>query len=1171
MVILCQHLYDLNHELSISPSDGHCLIHSFVTSWNSRFPHHKTCTAADVLLAAVSEWEACTDIYEPHIDDTETPISIQWDRYINQKIYDQPVCDIFPHILANAFKLDLCILDEKSDGICDIIHVTSKYEPVSATPLYLHRVGDSHYNGVTEVKSIQPRLTYSRDDLLKFNQPGNITRNVRKCLFRNNIWDSSHKNHVHTTADSGVNVRRKSPVSCLKGEILNPWSACNKPLLIREHILDENRDFLGLVETYQINDAVKQALLPPDYDLAYNPRSLGKKSKGGGVALIYRKSIIKCSIVKKYNFASFEGLHTKLTLPHTILNVVVIYAPSPKTSQSASDNFIAEFSPVLFDDLCDLTNLLVLGDFNYHFQDKNCKFAKEFAGILKSCNLVQHIRTATHIKGNTLDLVITRADELLPSRIKTSHDVSPDHFGVLFEINVEKPETKPTPTSWRDWKSFDADSFSAGLLSSEISSVLESSSVHDAVDKYDLILGQLLDKHVPLKTRSHGNIRQHNASWYNDSIRESKRTRRQYERRWRKSKLESHREDYRSQCNIVNAELENARSSYYHDQLEGAKSQKEVYKVANDLIFGAKSNTLPTANSIPELVERFSEYFSTKIQTLRSDLDKHVNHNATSNFTPGVKHLLTEFTPVSEDYIKKHIKKCASKSCDLDPIPTWLLKLCLNELSPYITHIVNLSLTTSEVSPNLKLALIAPLIKKALLDPEILKNFRPVSNLSFISKLIERVVAEQLNDHLRLNGLLEKFQSAYKKFHSTETALLRVQNDLLIALDSDGGVVLMLLDLSAAFDTIDHSILLRRLYTLGIRGPALQWFKSYLSNRKQAVYLNKTKSSLRDLPYGVPQGSVLGPILFTLYTLPLGQIATKYGLKYHIYADDTQLYISFKPQDPTSLAGEIENIQSCFLEIKQWMTDNLLKLNGDKTELLISINKHKRQASPLQTVNLDGEVIELSSTIRNLGAHFNIPLDHSDFINVKCKAAHYSLRNISRVRSTLTRKACETLINAYVTSKMDYCNCLLYGVPSYAMERLQKVQNYAARVITKTPKYDHITPVLADLHWLPVKYRIEYKILLYVYKALHEEAPDYISELLVPYIPPRSLRSGDMPQGHRLIPPAVIPNYNCYGDRAFQNAAPILWNSLDQSVKDAPSSSAFKSRLKTYLFDLAYF
>lgn len=961
-------------------------------------------------------------------------------------------------------------------------------------------------------------------------------------------------------------------MSQLKGGLLNPWSACNKPLLIRDHIIDEGRDFLALVETYQINDTVKQELLPPGYDLAYNPRSLGVKSKGGGVALIYRKSVIKCSVVKNYNFKSFEGFHTRFTLPHTTLNVVVIYAPEPKTSSSASNNFISEFSPVLFDELCDLTNLLILGDFNYHFQDKSCKFAQDFAGILKSCNLVQHIRTATHIKGNTLDLVITRNEEIIPSRIKTSHDISPDHFGVLFELNVEKREAKVSSASRRDWKSFDSDRFNTDLSSSQISTVLECTSVSDAVDKYDLILGELLDKHAsPKACKSNHTCRQHNAPWYNESIRESKRIRRQYERRWRKSRLESHREEFRAQCTVVNAQLHAARRDFYHGQLEDAKSQKDVFKVANDLIFGGKANTLPTAESIPELVERFSDYFSAKIQKLRDDLDEKVNANSSDNFSPEVKHLFTEFSPVSEDDIKRHIRKCASKSCDLDPIPTWLLKLCLNELAPCITHIVNLSLTTSEVSSNLKLALIVPLIKKLLLDPEVLKNFRPVSNLSFISKLVERVVAEQLNTHLTLNTLLEKFQSAYKQYHSTETALLRVQNDLLMALDSDGGTILMLLDLSAAFDTIDHNILLRRLYALGVRGPALEWFRSYLSGRQQAVYLNGTKSQLRDLPYGVPQGSVLGPILFTLYTLPLGAIASKYGLKIHIYADDTQLFISFNPHDATSLDMEILNLQNCFKEIKQWMTDNLLKLNSDKTELLVSINKHLRQPVPIKTVDIDGEPIKLSSSIRNLGAYFNIPLDHTDFIVTKCQSANYALRNISRVRTSLTREACETLVNAYVTSKLDYCNCLLYGVPAYVMERLQKVQNYAARVVTMTPKYEHITPVRADLHWLPIQHRVEYKVLLYTYKSLHGEAPEYLSELLTPYVPPRALRSGEKPHGTRLVPPPGKTNYVYYGDRSFQTAAPCLWNKLDQTVKDSPSTETFKKRLKTFLFKKAYF
>ena len=231
----------------------------------------------------------------------------------------------------------------------------------------------------------------------------------------------------------------------------------------------------------------------------------------------------------------------------------------------------------------------------------------------------------------------------------------------------------------------------------------------------------------------------------------------------------------------------------------------------------------------------------------------------------------------------------------------------------------------------MKIALITPLLKKILLDPETLKNFRPVSNLSYISKLIERVVAERLNYHLTSNNLHEVLQSAYEKFHSTETALLKVQNDLLMSIDADGGAILVLLDLSAAFDTIDHSVLLNRLSDLGIHGAVLSWFKSYLTGRRQSVKIKGQRSSERDLPFGVPQGSVLGPILFTIYTIPLGNIARSHGLLYHLYADDNQLYLSFRPLDPASLKCSLDSVLKCVDEIKEWLSANFLKFNGDKT------------------------------------------------------------------------------------------------------------------------------------------------------------------------------------------------------------------------------------------------
>ena len=231
-------------------------------------------------------------------------------------------------------------------------------------------------------------------------------------------------------------------------------------------------------------------------------------------------------------------------------------------------------------------------------------------------------------------------------------------------------------------------------------------------------------------------------------------------------------------------------------------------------------------------------------------------------------------------------------------------------------------------------AFLTPLIRKIILDCEIFKNYRPVSNLSFISKLVARVVCVQ--EHLKTNNLYEIFQSAYRHLHSTETALLRVQNDLLQAVDNEGGAILVLLDLSAAFDTIDHQKLLNLSnQSFGIRGVALKWFESYLKDRTQTVQIGSCTSTPVTLKYGVPQGSVLGPILFTMYTTPLGNIIRKHGLNFHLYADDTQLYISFQPGVSVSKETAISCLEACIKDIQIWMTNNLLKLNDDKTELIV--------------------------------------------------------------------------------------------------------------------------------------------------------------------------------------------------------------------------------------------
>ena len=562
-----------------------------------------------------------------------------------------------------------------------------------------------------------------------------------------------------------------------------------------------------------------------------------------------------------------------------------------------------------------------------------------------------------------------------------------------------------------------------------------------------------------------------------------------------------------------------------------------------------------------------ADFFSEKIRIIHDGLAN--IQDASFPLDPDVQfpndaNCLNDFSPLSEEEVRKIIIQSATKSCCLDPVPTQLVKDCLDVLLPIITRIINKSFETCTVPKSFKVAAVTPILKKANLIAEILKNFRPISNLPFLSKVLEKAASKQLLHHKDTKNLREKNQSAYRKYHSTETALVRIQHDLLQALDKKHCVFMIMLDLSAAFDTVNHRKLLDRLYTsYGIRGSVHEWISSYLTGRRQFVTIKGERSQEHIKTCDVPQGSILGPNFYEDYTAgPLGHIFRKHGVQFHIYADDTQAYVSFAEDDE---AAALIRLEACLSEVRQWMAANWLKLNDTKTEFIAFGSQGRLKTLKTDCVTIGEEHVTLTDSVKSIGAVLDSTMKGEKQISAICKSAWFHLFQISKVKQYLTEKQLQVVVHAYVTGRLDQNNSLLVGLPKTSLRRLQMVQNASARMIRGIRKRDHITPILMQLHWLPIQQRILFKVLLLVYKSVNGKGPDYLKELLVPYIPSRSLRSGS----HLLL---QEPDYHYVETRkrAFGYIGPREWNLLPIHIRSCDSIDCFKRALKTYLFDIAY-
>ena len=371
--------------------------------------------------------------------------------------------------------------------------------------------------------------------------------------------------------------------------------------------------------------------------------------------------------------------------------------------------------------------------------------------------------------------------------------------------------------------------------------------------------------------------------------------------------------------------IKQAKKEYFHDVFgEIRDDYKEVFRVAKKLLFNEKQSPFPEAPDDKILGNLFNDFFIGKIEKIHLELEscpKIPEYIESSNQTNSY---FENFAVLTEMDVRKLVNKSATKSCELDPISTHFLKQHLDVLIPLVTKIVNISLQTGQFPNTLKSAIVRPLLKKAGMGITF-KNFHPVSNLSYLGKIIEGAACNQIMDQAVASGKFEKFQSAYRTKHSTETALLRVREEILKCMDKGEIVCLLLLDLSATFDTIDKTVLLNHVkYRFGYGGKVLDWISSYLTGRSQKVAINDSFSSEQGLNYGVPQGSLCSPLLFLLYMSPLGDLCRESGVEFQGYADDTQNWLSFIPGQVGSCEYCYQTLQQCVQKVKSWMSTNFL-------------------------------------------------------------------------------------------------------------------------------------------------------------------------------------------------------------------------------------------------------
>jgi len=902
-------------------------------------------------------------------------------------------------------------------------------------------------------------------------------------------------------------------------------------------------DIVTMSETWlKDNPHLLQYVTIPGYNHVFRNRN---KIRGGGVGAYLREGISYKRRIDIENIAP-DIEHLWLEIPgrnkHSKMLLGVLYRSELiqdyQTWLDTVERLFGQLN-VLWDGL-----IVAVGDVNVNMLTPNSPEVKKYTDMLTSLNLHQHVERPTRTTPTSktlIDHIISNA----PNRV-TYCNVLPcptisDHDGPYACINVRVKRFQPRYKLLRNEKRFDESAFKKELSSVPFNVVYSIDDPNEKVDIFNSLFKSCLDKHAPLRRTR---ITRPPAPWLNkEDIRKLQNERNVLRHLAHKINSASVWNKFREVRNKIKTKIKSVKRTFLRRALSSNKP-KELWNTIHRILH-------PSPQPIKADPDALNKHFSSTSQRLLGS-----EANSLDFFLDLINSLPEErltcpfnLRPVTYSEVMKLLTTMRSDcSTGADQIPAKYLKLSADTIASPLTHILNSFISINSFPEAWKVARVSPIPKVE--SPVECDHYRPIAILPAISKVYEKLVLSQLLEYIDQKQVLQVTTSGYRKGHSTASVLLRIRDDIIRAMKNGELTLIAFADFSKAFDTVDYCIVIRKLHAIGLSKAALLWFLSYLTNRQQFVQVNDKQSSLANVQFGVPQGSILGPVLFNLYANDM-QDCLQDGCSCFQYADDTTV---LHHATPKNFDVCVDKMKKTLSSIESWAADSNLLLNETKTKQMIITTKQMSKVHNLDgytpPLTLKDKTVDRVEKFKLLGTWLSEDLKWTEHVNEVTSSCYKVLATLRKIKNVTPQETKKSLVQSLVLSKLNFNDSVTYPLPTLLQKRVQRVQNAAAGFVLN--RFCSERDVVA-LGWLPTLENTQLNILKLGHRALFSEAwPEYLQ--LPRHNPQRTLRSSNAP----LIEIPLVRG-------TFQDTIATLFNALPARVRRCPDFNTFKNNCLTIL------